>query len=725
MASVSISGATDWFKVLCPHLETTETVEKKGTGGIFPFSMDSWRMQTTSQPADTSPYKPQRGSTAAPSPASPGTRQPNVYPPYQSGTAPVSREAQAMRYLQSSPYTAPVPYRDVPSPYRSQTGPPEARSSTPQVELLNLRPGERPRISLLPTTQDYITTIPRTPCRDDIVSVRVAVSQQPSVVPSPQQDVGQPFKKIRLGEAKPDLQQPLRIDVRESPTVYTPQVEAISPTLPSEDIALRATKEDLLQQINKVDREIAKTEQQIFKLKNKQRELEEVASKPVAKKEEKEAEQPKHQSPAQKIYADNRKKAQDAHSLLDKLGPKVELPLYNQPSDTSVYHENKRRHLTFKKRLIEYLKQQAAEKQSYDKFLTLTYSKLMSEWLRKVDKIENSAKRKAKEAKNREFFEKVFPELRKQREDKERFNRVGARIKSEADLEEIMDGLQEQEMEDKKMRSYAVIPPILLDSRQRKLKYVNNNGKLEDFSREYKERQLLNFWTTAEHEVFKEKYLQHPKNFGLIASYLDRKNVCDCVQRYYHSKKQENYKQLLRKSRHGRTRSSRNNPNAKVNNSSAASATTLVDAVLSTTGVTTRLQREQLQKQEPKETTNHVILSDSLICSGSSLMINTTSAAGVTSVSSNNTYTNSNSSANKESDKDVNAGTGSAGRGASSTLSSNAENSVKISDAKLENKKDKRRKGDKKKEELETSDEELEEPGGKWHLFFQYDLICL
>lgn len=40
----------------------------------------------------------------------------------------------------------------------------------------------------------------------------------------------------------------------------------------------------------------------------------------------------------------------------------------------------------------------------------------------------------------------MFPELRKQREDKERFNRVGARIKSEADLEEIMDGLQEQEV---------------------------------------------------------------------------------------------------------------------------------------------------------------------------------------------------------------------------------------------------------------------------------------
>ena len=49
--------------------------------------------------------------------------------------------------------------------------------------------------------------------------------------------------------------------------------------------------------------------------------------------------------------------------------------------------------------------------------------------------------------KEREFYEKVFPELRKQREDRERFSRVGSRIKSDADLEEIMDGLQEQEVQ--------------------------------------------------------------------------------------------------------------------------------------------------------------------------------------------------------------------------------------------------------------------------------------
>ena len=56
-------------------------------------------------------------------------------------------------------------------------------------------------------------------------------------------------------------------------------------------------------------------------------------------------------------------------------------------------------------------------------------------------------------------------------------------------------------------------------------------------------------WRLTERETFKEKYLQHPKNFGMIAQYLERKSVADCVQYYYISKKTENYKQLLRKSR--------------------------------------------------------------------------------------------------------------------------------------------------------------------------------
>lgn len=146
---------------------------------------------------------------------------------------------------------------------------------------------------------------------------------------------------------------------------------------------------------------------------------------------------------------------------------------------------------------------------------------------------------------------------------------MGARVKSEADMEEIMDNLQEQAMEDKKMRSYAVIPPFLYDTKERKVNYQNDNGFIENMEMVYKSRQFLNIWTPSEKEIFKEKYLQHPKNFGVIASFIERKSVSDSVQYYYLSKKTENYKQLLRKSRQ-RTRSARNNTQ-KVNSSANTS----------------------------------------------------------------------------------------------------------------------------------------------------------
>lgn len=41
-----------------------------------------------------------------------------------------------------------------------------------------------------------------------------------------------------------------------------------------------------------------------------------------------------------------------------------------------------------------------------------------------------------------------------------------------------------QEMEDKKMRSYAVIPPLMLDARQRKCVFYNENGLVQDMEAE-------------------------------------------------------------------------------------------------------------------------------------------------------------------------------------------------------------------------------------------------
>lgn len=262
---------------------------------------------------------------------------------------------------------------------------------------------------------------------------------------------------------------------------------------------------------------------------------------------------------AQLVYSDNRKKAHKAHSMMDQLMPaslraSIGLPQYNQPSDTLIYHENQAKFKTFKTKLVEIFKKRSEEKRARESYLTETYDTLMKEWLKKLEKKDSNPTKKSKDNKMREFFEKQFPELRKQREDRERLSRAGQRIRSDADLEDILDGLQEQEMEDKKMRSYAVIPPIIHDSRHKKYLFVNKNGIVEDPLREHKERSLANVWTDDERDTYREKYLLYPKNFGLISSYLERKTVADCVQYYYLSKKSENYRQLLRKHVKKRTR---------------------------------------------------------------------------------------------------------------------------------------------------------------------------
>ena len=102
------------------------------------------------------------------------------------------------------------------------------------------------------------------------------------------------------------------------------------------------------------------------------------------------------------------------------------------------------------------------------------------------------------------------------------FRRVGV-ARSEAEMEQIMDSLHEQEEEDKKMRTGAIIPPMMLDARQRCFRFYNNNGFIEDAMEEYQECKHHNVWTEPERELFKEKYLMHPKNFVFIASFLDRK----------------------------------------------------------------------------------------------------------------------------------------------------------------------------------------------------------
>uniref|UniRef100_A0A8C0GPD2 Nuclear receptor corepressor 2 n=1 Tax=Chelonoidis abingdonii TaxID=106734 RepID=A0A8C0GPD2_CHEAB len=326
-------------------------------------------------------------------------------------------------------------------------------------------------------------------------------------------------------------------------------VSPVSPAHPDSELDLlpsRLSKEELIQNMDRVDREITMVEQQISKLKKKQQQLEEEAAKPP--EPEKPISPPpiesKHRSLVQIIYDENR------------VSHLPTSPLYNQPSDTRQYHENIKINQAMRKKLILYFKRRNHARKQWEQKFCQRYDQLMEAWEKKVERIENNPRRRAKESKVREYYEKQFPEIRKQRELQERMqSRVGQRgsglsmsaARSEHEVSEIIDGLSEQENLEKQMRQLAVIPPMLYDADQQRIKFINMNGLMDDPMKVYKDRQVMNMWSEQEKETFREKFMQHPKNFGVIASFLDRKTVADCVLYYYLTKKSENYKNLVRR----------------------------------------------------------------------------------------------------------------------------------------------------------------------------------
>ena len=97
---------------------------------------------------------------------------------------------------------------------------------------------------------------------------------------------------------------------------------------------------------------------------------------------------------------------------------------------------------------MDHFRRKIDDKEARERYITDSYTKLSNVWLKKAERVENSRKRKERDAKARALYEKIFPELRKQREDKERDHRLGTRgaVRSEADIEDVIERLQEQEV---------------------------------------------------------------------------------------------------------------------------------------------------------------------------------------------------------------------------------------------------------------------------------------
>ncbi|MGH0171703.1 UNVERIFIED_CONTAM: hypothetical protein FKN15_076838 [Acipenser sinensis] len=316
----------------------------------------------------------------------------------------------------------------------------------------------------------------------------------------------------------------------------TPSSPGIQPIDEPDASPSKLSKEELIQSMDRVDREIAKVEQQIFKLKKKQLPRAALSSDAVG-------------GCMVSLQCEKKRSADGTRFG----GQRVFI--FAAPESAQGWNQ------LMRKKLILFFKRRNHARKQREQNICQRYDQLMDAWEKKLERIENNPRRKAKESRTREYYERQFPEIRKQREQQERFQRVGQRgtglsatiARSEHEISEIIDGLSEQENNEKQMRQLSVIPPMMYDSEQRRVRFINMNGLMEDPMKVYKARHFMNVWTDHEKEIFKEKFVQHPKNFSLIASYLERKNVADCVLYYYLTKKNENYKTLVRRN-YGRRR---------------------------------------------------------------------------------------------------------------------------------------------------------------------------
>ncbi|KAI1721408.1 nuclear receptor corepressor 1 [Ditylenchus destructor] len=332
----------------------------------------------------------------------------------------------------------------------------------------------------------------------------------------------------------------------------TPQIQQSQPD--AVDIEDEAAKKALTERMDKLDREKMQMGTALKTATKKMEMCRKIISSNKEPEEDDESEDQDGTGDANdldslvdRIYAENKKKAAASNTTLTSLAaPKN--------SESINLDENLAKGLKILPSLIKAMRIQRNRRNDCLVTQQAEYGDQLAQWEKKVAKYERNPKKIARDAKHREIFEKTFTELKKQREEKERTNRVersrcsltGGNGQSGNNTSAATSGNNSNDVEyenvDAKMRSVALIPPMLITPPRRF--YENRNGLVENALQDARNKleSFLNIWSDAEKEIFAKRIATYGKNFAAVSAFLPSKSVKDCVLYYYMSKKRNNYK---------------------------------------------------------------------------------------------------------------------------------------------------------------------------------------
>nr|CDS22928.1 nuclear receptor co repressor related ncor [Echinococcus granulosus] len=356
---------------------------------------------------------------------------------------------------------------------------------------------------------------------------------------------------------------------------YHPQVEAISPApeearlLDTVEAKLQREREEMQRRLHEIEVRINKEEGHLRYLMDRESSLtadlknETTVAPPtphrakVLSVNELEDERA-YENPIQALLSETRSRAKRQHESLARLcGRSVSscpcaLPVYRQPSDLpALQHVQSVYKNGFRRQLIKYIHRRKRAERARLRILAKHYARHAQAFFKRHEKLMNSAKRKQKDAKNREIFDKAFPEMKKIREDQgqkdggkgEDGHDTGSNAGSNgADGDQVCDLVEDIA----KMKEYAIDPPVTLAPWEKSYHFLCTAHRITDPKSEHLKAQSLEKWSKEDRARFKERFLATPKNFTTIAASLD-KTVAECIHYYYLSKKSEGYKALVKK----------------------------------------------------------------------------------------------------------------------------------------------------------------------------------
>lgn len=152
-----------------------------------------------------------------------------------------------------------------------------------------------------------------------------------------------------------------------------------------------------------------------------------------------------------------------------------------------------------------------------------------------------------------------------------RSGRHGDLVTTEAEFEEVLKSLTQQDDEDpmlKALRVSAPVPELKLDELEKNDFYDFNNvvhDKLKWCERLH--GQFKTNFNEKERELFCEAYVKYPKKFGYISKYMGGlRTARECVIHYYVTKKVANYKALVNQYKKKASKSKKKKKQSEVTN---------------------------------------------------------------------------------------------------------------------------------------------------------------